>query len=404
MTRLDTVRALAFPRLAGTAGERRAADLVARRLADAGLDVRRERFRAGAAAIGVWRAALFGGTGAAVALAGATASARPGAAAALSLALLALLAVSGRWTPLIESLFDVGEQIESENVWARRAARRDPKSEGVAADAAGAVPAGVPPHVVVLAHYDSKSSTWPTLVPATVLLVAAAWSVGLGVWCALAAGDVAPPPPARGALAGALALAAALGAMAFARAGNASPGAMDNASGVAVLLDCARALPADSALVGADLTFLATGAEEIGLAGAMRWIQSHAAEYPRGRTLFINLDSVGVGRGLLASGARGPAARLVRASARAERIDLRALPPLVGAGVDTMPIAARGFAAVTLLGQVLGSASRRMHTPLDTDEHVTEAALDDAARLVRGIVRAAAGATCVAAATAAPDR
>ncbi len=391
---LDAVRLLSFPRFAGTDGERRAADFVADRFAASGLTVRREPFRAGLRAIRIWRITLYGGAAALVAAASFAAPRAPSFAAFLSLVLLAALALGGRWSRAIEALFDVGPQIESQNVVGRRAC--GPLRSSAGGDGAF--------RLVVLAHIDSKSSSWPTFVPVAILLAAVAWSVALGAWCAIAAVGVSAAPAARVAAPIGLALAAALAALAFARAGNASPGAMDNASGVAVLLECARTLPEDSALAGLDLTFLATGAEEIGLAGAMRWMQSHAGECQRGRVLFLNLDSVGVGRGLLASSmngsvrapeSRAPEGRapgrrarartvvgLINAAARAAGVSIRRLPFLVGAGVDTMPIAARGHATATILGQVLGAASRRMHTPRDTPEHLTEAALEDAARFV----------------------
>ena len=63
----------------------------------------------------------------------------------------------------------------------------------------------------------------------------------------------------------ALLAAVALLAATFNPSGNESPGAMDNASGIAVLLEAARSLPGEATLAGVELVFLATGAEEIGL-------------------------------------------------------------------------------------------------------------------------------------------
>jgi putative aminopeptidase FrvX len=162
---------------------------------------------------------------------------------------------------------------------------------------------------------------------------------------------------------------------------------MDNASGLAVLQELARALPRDPALASARLTFLATGAEEIGLAGALRWIAAHEGELDRGRTAFVNVDSVGIGRRLLALDIRGrapggrPMRRVLQAAARAAGVRLHVLPFLPGVGVDTMPIGARGFATATLLGDVLGGASRRIHSRRDTTGPLREEALRSAVRL-----------------------
>ena len=70
-----------------------------------------------------------------------------------------------------------------------------------------------------------------------------------------------------------------------------SPGADDNASGVAVMLEVARAA-AESPPADTELFFIASGAEEQGLVGARKLVASKAL--PRD-TLLLNLDGVGVG-------------------------------------------------------------------------------------------------------------
>jgi len=110
-------------------------------------------------------------------------------------------------------------------------------------------------------------------------------------------------------------------------------------------------------------------------------------------TVFVNLDSVGVGRGLLAVDVHGEANRgvalrgVLSEAARAANVSLSVVPGIPGTGVDTMPIAARGFATVTFLGQVLGRPAQRLHTPHDTAEHLNEEGLQDAVRMVREVVR-----------------
>ncbi len=70
-----------------------------------------------------------------------------------------------------------------------------------------------------------------------------------------------------------------------------SPGADDNASGVAVMLEVARAA-AESPPADTELFFIASGAEEQGLVGARKLVASKALP---GDTLLLNLDGVGVG-------------------------------------------------------------------------------------------------------------
>jgi hypothetical protein len=375
---LDRVSRLAFPRFPGTEAERRAADLVAAELSEAGLEVTREPFRASPRAVARLRAIVHGGV-AAGAVGLALASTAPLVSAALGMALLALLPSASRWRRGIEGMFDAGPQIESRNVIGRRSTVGEPA-------------AGGGPVVVLLAHVDSKSAALPTFVPVVTILVAMGVILAATALAAVrAVGYPAPVLPAPLLLAAAVAVAL----LPLIPVGNRSPGAMDNASGVAVLVELARTLPRDPALASTELVFLATGAEEIGLCGAMRWIQRHEAELDRERTAIINLDSVGVGDGLLAIDVRGRCggrdmAALVDEAARRAGGRFRRLPFLPGVGVDSMPFGARGFATVSLLGRVLGEASRRIHGPRDTIDLLDEAALRHAAAVAGELTRVVA--------------
>lgn len=395
---LDLVRRFTFPRFPGTEGERRAADLVAAEFTAAGLHVTREPFEASRRAIFWIRFALHG-AGALLTMAlGWWASESPALASACGAALLFMFASSVKWPRLFEKLFDLPGRVASENVIGRVPPRAGHLAAGAAATSSRTRPAL---QLVFLAHLDSKSSRDPTFVPVALLLGAMLIVFVLFVRAALAAVGLATAPPALLTFPlGCIAAIALLRAMAN-PSGNASPGAMDNASGLAVLVDAARRLPADSALAGAELVFLATGAEEIGLCGALRWIQAHGAECDRGSTAFLNVDSVGVGRGLFALDVHGLApdgrkmAQVVRAAGAASGVTTRVLAALPGVGVDTMPIAARGFATVTVLGQVLGGASRRIHTERDTPEALGEEGMRDAQRFVHELARQLAGGTVV---------
>ncbi len=70
-----------------------------------------------------------------------------------------------------------------------------------------------------------------------------------------------------------------------------SPGADDNASGVAVMLEAAHVL-AEEPPADIELRFIATGAEEQGLVGARRLVKEKSLPPD---TLVLNLDGVGVG-------------------------------------------------------------------------------------------------------------
>jgi Zn-dependent M28 family amino/carboxypeptidase len=74
-----------------------------------------------------------------------------------------------------------------------------------------------------------------------------------------------------------------------------TPGANDNASGVAVLLSLADSLVAHPLAPDTDVWLVATGCEEAGTVGMLRFLQQHGSELPKATTTFINIDNVGAG-------------------------------------------------------------------------------------------------------------
>jgi Zn-dependent M28 family amino/carboxypeptidase len=86
---------------------------------------------------------------------------------------------------------------------------------------------------------------------------------------------------------------AAIGALNyFNKTGNKSPGAFDNAAGVAVILELARFYKLYP-LEHIDLTFLSTGSEELNLGGAGVFIEKYKDHFEKNTTFFINLDLIG---------------------------------------------------------------------------------------------------------------
>jgi len=72
------------------------------------------------------------------------------------------------------------------------------------------------------------------------------------------------------------------------------PGADDNASGTAVLVELARYFQPLANSLPYDLTFVALGAEEVGLIGSKAYILQHATEL---KNCLLNINIDGVGRG-----------------------------------------------------------------------------------------------------------
>lgn len=233
---------------------------------------------------------------------------------------------------------------------------------------------GAATRVWLVAHLDSKSQRYPLAWRAAgATLTLAAWLALLSSVAGRLGGAewwhpwfVWAPGMAGGAL------------LTFASAGNASPGAADNASGVATVLGAA-ALLAPATGVGV----LITDAEEVGLAGAHAWA---AGRVPG---LAVNCDTID-DRGalmLLTSGRRP--VRLTAAVARAAQrtgttCRTRALP--LGVLTDGVALARAGWQCATLGRATLGTLLR-IHTPRDSVEHLEGAGVASAASLLAATVQ-----------------
>jgi Zn-dependent M28 family amino/carboxypeptidase len=159
--------------------------------------------------------------------------------------------------------------------------------------------------------------------------------------------------------------------------GNHSPGALDNGSGVGTLLELARSWR-PRAGAPAEVVWVATGSEEVALDGARHFLRLHESWWKEKPTLLINLESVGAGsRVYLAGEAR--ALRLARQAAQDLQL-AHARLRVLGAGMDHQPFAARGLAAVSVLGDVVRNAFA-MHTPRDDMSLIQLDALERAGTL-----------------------
>lgn len=366
------VQRLAFPRRTGSADCSCAAGIVRERLRAAGLEPVTEPFTFSPALLGrAFPALVLSAAGVVLASTALYRRTPRLSAATLALGFAAGLPAT-RWSRRVESLLDGRPQVAAENVVARLC---DPPA-----------PAR---HVILMAHYDSKSQRFPMPLR---MAAAAAAGAGGGLLFAGAVGAASGIArlPARLVQAAGLVGAAGLASLASNTSGNRSPGALDNASGVALLLELARTLPALS-LQRTRVTLVATGAEEEGLAGSVRFFQAHADDLGPNPCL-INLDSVGAAGRVAVLSAFGipPMGRAPVLVALAQEvagelgIPLAApfLPP--GVGTDHFPAALRRIPAVTL--SCLGPGLRRIHTPADCPALVTPEGLEEAGRLVLGML------------------
>jgi hypothetical protein len=269
------------------------------------------------------------------------------------------------------------------------AARRSGTGAGVGAEAS------TEPDIWLVAHLDSKSQPLPIAIRALgVMASLAIWAIALvegvlqrggaplaGVW---------PGLTVAGVLAG-IPVAASV-------TGSRSPGALDNASGVATVLLAAEHCPSDRS-VGV----LLTSGEELGLAGARAWAsewvedRARTPRRPEGWTgsggrgdgveasTAINVDGVDDVGAIRVIHPRPRPAELLRAlsSAAGElgiNISSGPLPP--GLLVDSVALADRGWKAVTLSKGEWRTVAR-IHTPADDLSSLRGEGVVQVAELVR---------------------
>ncbi|MEX2682861.1 MAG: M28 family metallopeptidase, partial [Candidatus Sigynarchaeota archaeon] len=160
--------------------------------------------------------------------------------------------------------------------------------------------------VVFMAHHDTKSQSLTALQRIACFVgYAVTLLVSLALFAIVAIIDVSTsgtPMQAQGrGTIGMLNLVAASSVVAFTcfavplalnKIGNASPGSLDNASGIAAIYMLAKAIKAHP-FRSVEARFLITGAEELGLFGAKDYVAKHGAGLPPESTWVINFDTMG---------------------------------------------------------------------------------------------------------------
>lgn len=375
---LGLAEELSFPRYPGTAGDLEAIGLVSRRLRDTGLEVAVEWFTYELApALRALRALLIG-SALLFGAAGLLAERHPLAILIGVTLALVCSAVFLAWAPWLEKLYRLEGGTRTANVVGRR---RVPAPRLT---------------VILLAHHDSKSQNLSLPYRAGLTLTAIGGGLGLlGLVLLAVAGGESPVSwlaPALGGLS-----AVSLLVLATLRSGNDSPGAVDNAGSVSLLVELARylqpRLPAD-----VELLCLSPGAEEDHMVGAIRWLDAHCGELGDRPVWALNFDGAGIpGRVTLLErygfGKRfsAPLSRIARRAAERTGIPVRGvlLPPAMG--VDAIPFVHRGIPCLTLASGSLGPASLSVHSANDRFEHLDGEALERVARVAVAIVEELVG-------------
>lgn len=227
------------------------------------------------------------------------------------------------------------------------------------------------PAVWLVAHLDSKWQPVPMLGRVTgVVLVA----VGVIAVLVEAGAGVRSPWPLAIVWLGGVPLMASF-------VGTRNHGTLDNASGVATVLEAAERLAREE-VVG--MGVLITDAEEFALAGARAWARSRSAA-----GLALNCDGIDDTGPLTVMWHRGPSSDLTERFARAAREEgetLRVIRLLPGVLTDSVALAGAGWRTVTLSRGTLRTL-QRIHTSYDTTQAMRGTGIGGAARVVARVAQ-----------------
>ena len=160
------------------------------------------------------------------------------------------------------------------------------------------------------------------------------------------------------------------------QAGLLFPGADDNASGTAVLLEVARAMAKAGAKGKRTVLFVSFSGEEQGLVGSRLYLEQPVAPISSTKAM-INIDHAGIGNGRLTIGVTGfeksVALEAGQTVGLAEKLDLFGFFP----GGDHVPFKEAGVPTVTI---VSGGIHPNFHRPSDRADTISPDNLQTAAR------------------------
>jgi aminopeptidase YwaD len=163
--------------------------------------------------------------------------------------------------------------------------------------------------------------------------------------------------------------------------GEVYPGADDDASGTAVMMEIAKVLSSGNFAPERTILFAAWGSEEAGLVGSYYYVEDDP-KYPLEDTLAVlQMDMVGVGNrtGLNVFGGTVFTDLFSQIQANADEVNVEAMPFAPGGGSDHVPFVNAGVPAVMF--QTMGPHDY-YHTPADTIDTIDRYELEHTGRVV----------------------
>jgi len=251
-------------------------------------------------------------------------------------------------------------------------------------------------NVIFMGHWDSKSQSFPTSTRIIIFLISVFGSlilmIILFILSLLTIIINFNIPILNNILLDACIVIAVIGAINyFNKTGNESPGAYDNAAAVGILIELARYYKINP-ISNIDLLFLSTSSEELNLGGAIHFIQKYAHQFKKNSTYFINLDLIGghelirliTSYGIPRKNSSKKLNKLFLESSEDLSIKLKDVYAPTGAWSDYMPIVNEGYEACWLGSQ---PGLKFVHTKNDTMDLVSKEGLKNILLLCIDVVK-----------------
>jgi hypothetical protein len=254
------------------------------------------------------------------------------------------------------------------------------------------------PHLILVAHYDSKSQYLPLGVRIALFVILI---VGSLIFATLTSFSLFTESLTQLSIAiGVLVILSGIPLL-FLDYSNGSPGAIDDASGVGLVLHLAEVIAKHPQLIdNLGITVLITSAEELAVKGALAYVMENESnlrdQAKEGGLHVMNFDGIGVdGKIYLVGGSRRNAEpsgdnlfKMIKKSADelGIRVGRFALP---GALFDHIPFANEGFDALSVIG--IGRSSWVVHSEKDSPEQLNVAGFDQAGRLAVRVIEKLSG-------------
>jgi len=361
-------------RLAGTPGETEAQEYIKTAGVETGVEMQEEEFAYSELPLKFALPAMCVAIGAVSAMGSLAYLWRTTLVIVPGIALLAVVYIGFKWSSVFE----------------RFASRGSRRSKNLIGEIGGREPTGT---ILLGAHYDSKSQLMPVVVRASCFMLGFAAAILFGLTLVVTGILTAAGVECLGSLTGfyvSLAVPVLMLALVFNATGNVSPGALDDAAGVGIILEMGRVL-ALSPLENFDVRVAAFGCEEIGLCGSISYLLAHEDDLRLKPFYMLNFDTPFTASGnlMLNTGFELPPVRTSRhlndlTRVASEKMGLRmsgAFLP-VGAGADHMPWVKHGFEATCFV-----SAGPTIHSSRDSIDKVNREGLRRVGEVAVAVLR-----------------